>query len=64
MIGDPNEDYERRDDLAFVIYESKEKMMTHDCSKYHPEVSDEIPDIKNLFVTGMESDALHEMDDE
>ena len=38
LISRPDEAFERRDDLHYLIYESKEKMITHDCSKFTPEI--------------------------
>ena len=36
-------------------------MVTHDCSKYHPDPQPiDKDEMKNLFVTGMESDVLNE----
>lgn len=60
---DPN--VNRREDLHFLIYESKEPMITHDCSKFHPDPQPiDKEEMKNLFVTGMEGDVLNEMSDE
>ncbi len=42
-----------------MIYESKERVGTVDCSRFHPVVSKKY-DIKSLFVTGMETDELGE----
>ena len=63
LISNPDQGYERRDDLQYVIYESKEKMVTHDCCRYDPEIKD-ISNLKDLFVTGMENDVLNEMESE
>lgn len=54
IIADPNnsDPYHRLDDLQYLVYESKEPMITHDCSKFHPEVKEHY-DLKHLFVTGM-----------
>ena len=37
-------------------------MVTHDCSKYDSQATRAPEDLKDLFVTGMEEDALNEMD--
>lgn len=34
-------------------------MVTYDCSKFHPEPEDLGENFKDLFVTGMEGDALN-----
>lgn len=62
LIPDPNElgGHNRHEDLDYLIYESKEKMITHDCSKFHPDPQPiDYDEFKSLFMTGMEGDALN-----
>lgn len=49
----------KRTDLFSVIYESKERVGTVDCSRYHPALEKNY-DIKELFMTGMDTDFLQE----
>jgi|JI61114C2RNA_FD_contig_31_7469913_length_638_multi_3_in_0_out_0_1 hypothetical protein len=42
----------RKANLFSIIYESKERVCTVDCSRFHPTLQKQY-DIKDLFVTGM-----------
>lgn len=44
----------KHENLSYLIYESKETMLTYDCSKFHPEPQEQnLEAFKSLFVTGM-----------
>lgn len=49
----------KKTDLFSIIYDSKERVSNVDCSRFHPKL-EKTYDIKNLFVTGMDGDALQE----
>lgn len=55
MLVNFNNDDEvhRKYDIFQLIYESKEKMVTYDCSKYDCQATQVPEDLKSLFVTGM-----------
>lgn len=58
IVNPYEEKFERKTDLSFLIYESKQKVRVKDNSKFHPE-GHFSENIRQLFVTDMQDDVLN-----